>query len=141
MGSDFSYADLTKRALENYDFTLLKESKVGEQEVWLIESIPRSERVIDEFGYTKSVSYVRKDNYVVIRAVNWVKEGNKLKYMEVKKLEQIDEIWTAVERQMTTKKAKRTLHKTVMIFDNVKYNQDLNEGLFSVRQLEKGVPR
>ena len=141
MGSDFSYADMTKRALENYDYTLLKEVKVGGVDTWLIQSIPRTKRVIDQYGYTKSVSFVRKDNFVVIRAVNWVREGNRLKYMDVRKLERIDGIWVGTEIHMTTKKAKRTLHKTILNFDNVKFNQDFDQGIFSVRQLEKGMPR
>lgn len=141
MGSDFSYADMTKRELENYDFTLLKESKVGKHNVWLIRSIPKNKRVIDQFGYTKTVSFIRKDNYVVIRAVNWVKEGNKLKYMDIRKLNLIDGIWVATEMHMTTKKDKRTLHKTIMRFSNVRFDQELKDNAFTVRQLEKGVPR
>jgi len=140
MGSDFSYADMTSRELENYDFTLLKESKVGEHEVWLIQSIPRTKEVVKRFGYTKSVGFVRKDNYVVIRAVNWVKAGKKLKYFDVRKLELIEGIWVPTEIHMTTKKNKKTLHKTVMKLDNVRFNQNLDENLFTVRQMEKGVP-
>ena len=139
MGSDFSYADMTKRDLERYDFTLLKEGKVGNVDVWLIESIPRTKKVIDEYGYTKSVIFVRKDNFVVIRAVNWVKEGNRLKYMDVKNLELIDGIWVGTEIHMTTKKSKRTLHKTIMKNHDVKFNQDLKEGFFTVRRMEKGL--
>ncbi|MBW1804640.1 MAG: outer membrane lipoprotein-sorting protein [Deltaproteobacteria bacterium] len=139
MGSDFSYADMTKRELDNYDYKLLKEGKVGDAAVWLIQSVPRSKRVIDQYGYTKSVSFVRKDNFVVIRAVNWVKVGKRLKYMNVKKLELIDGIWVPTEIHMTTKKAKRTLHKSIFQFNNVKFNQGLKEDYFSVRQMEKGL--
>ena len=139
MGSDFSYADMTKRDLEDYDYTLLKETKVGDVDVWLIQSVPRTKKVIDEYGYTKSVVFVRKDNYVVIRAVNWVKEGKRFKYMDVKNLELIDGIWVGTEIHMTTKKSKRTLHKTIMKNHDVKFNQDLKEGFFTVRRMEKGL--
>ena len=138
MGSDFSYADMTERDPDNYDFKLLKEVKVGEHDAWLIESIPRNEKVIDEYGYTKSIVYVRKDNYFVIRAVNLVKDGNKLKYMDVKNLEKIDGVWVATEIHMTTKKNKRTLHKTIMKHNNIRMNEKLDDDFFTVRQLEKG---
>lgn len=138
MGSDFSYADMTKRELDNYDFTLLKEVKVGDVDTWLIQSVPRTKKVIDTYGYTKSVLFIRKDNFIVTRAVNWVKKGDRLKYMDVKRLELIDDIWVATEIHMTTKKAKRTLHKTILKNLNVKFNQDLKEDFFSVRQMEKG---
>ena len=139
MGSDFSYADMTSRDLEDYDFKLLKETEVNGVKTWLIESIPRSKEVIDETGYTKSLLFVRQDNYVVIRALHFVKEGKKLKYFDVKKLELIDNIWVATELHMTTKKAKKTLHKTILRLHKMKFNQNLDEAMFTIRRLEKGL--
>lgn len=139
MGSDFTYSDMTTRDLDDYDFKLLKEAKVGKHKVWLIQSTPRSKKIIKETGYTKSVGFIRQDNYMLTRAVHWVKDGGYLKYMDVKKMKQIDGIWTNLEIHMTTKKAKKTVHKTILKFDNFKYNQDLNENFFSIRQLEKGL--
>jgi len=139
MGSDFTYSDMTKRNLEDYDFKLLREAKVGEHKVWLIESTPRSKEIIDETGYTKSVLFVRQDIDFVIRAVHWVKDGGYNKYFDVKKLEKIDGIWTSRETHMTTKKGKKTNHKTILSFDNLKYNQDIKESMFTIRRLEKGL--
>ena len=139
MGSDFSYSDMTSRDLDEYDFRLLKEDKVDDHPVWLIESTPRNDATIKETGYTKSVLFVRQDNYVVVRAIHWQQEGNKLKYQEVKKLEQIDGIWFATESHMTTKKGKQTLHKTVLRFKDVGFNQPMDESLFTIRTLEKGL--
>ena len=139
MGSDFTYADMTERKLDNYDYTLMKETTVGDVPVWQVEAIPNNPKEIEETGYTKSVSFIRKDNYVVIRSVSWVKKGKRLKYLDVKKLEQIDGIWVPTEMHMTTKRGKATLHKTVLIFNNVRFNQGHEDDLFSTRQLEKGL--
>jgi len=117
----------------------MKETEVKGVKVWQIEGIPRTEEESDETGYKKSIVFVRQDNYVVIRGVNWVNKGGKLKYFEVKKLELIDGIWVATEMTMTTKKSKKTLHKTVLRSHNVKFNQDLVEDLFTIRRLEKGL--
>jgi hypothetical protein len=95
--------------------------------------------VIDEYGYTKSVLFVRKDNFMVVRAVHWVKEGNLLKYMDAKKLALIDGIWVATEIHMTTKKGKTTRHKTILKNENIKFNQDLKEDFFTIRRMEKGL--
>ena len=57
----------------------------------------------------------------------------------MKKLEQIDGIWVATEMHMATKKGKRTLHQTVIRATNVRFNQELAESQFTVRQLEKGL--
>jgi len=139
MGSDFSYADMTERALENYNYKLLKEMEVRGHKTWLIESLPRTKLVIDQYGYNKSILFVRQDNFVVVRAVHWVNEGKRLKYMDVKRLEFIDSIWQPTEIHMTTKKGKQTLHKTIMKWHNVKFNQNLGEDLFTVRRMEKGL--
>ncbi len=139
MGTDFTYSDMSKRNLDNYDYKLLKEDMVKDNKVWVIESIPNKEKEIKETGYTKSVAFVRQDNYIVVRAVSWVKKGKKLKYMDVKKLEKIDGIWVPTELDMTLKKNKNTLHKTEMRLHNVKFNQSLANDLFTVRQLEKGI--
>ena len=106
---------------------------------WLIESIPRSKKVIKETGYKKSYIFVRQDNYVVIRAVNWVKDGGYLKYVDVRRLELIDGIWVATETHVTQKKNKKTAHKTILKFNNVKFNQKLEYELFTIRRMEKGL--
>jgi outer membrane lipoprotein-sorting protein len=139
MGSDFNYSDMTRRNLDDYEFKILKEGDVRGEKVWLIESNPKSRKVMEETGYKKSVLFVRQDNFVVVRAVNWVNEGDNLKYLDVEKLEKIDGIWTILQMSMTTKRGKSTLHKTNLYFDNVKYNQNLSADMFSIRRLEKGL--
>ena len=139
MGSDFNYSDMTKRNLSEYDFTFKKEMEVNGDKVWVIESMPRSQKTIDETGYQKSLSFVRQDNYVVIRGISWEKDGGKLKYFDIQKLEKIDGIWTPLEMSMTTKQGKQTLHKTILQFEDVKYNQAMDESMFTTRRLEKGL--
>jgi hypothetical protein len=139
MGSDLNYADMTDRNLTDYDFFLKKEMEVKGVKAWLIESIPRSKKVIKETGYTKSLLIVRQDNYFVIRAVHWVKDGGYLKYIDVKKLVEIENIWVATEMHITKKKGKQLAHKTVLKLDQVKFNQNLDFDLFTVRRMEKGL--
>ena len=139
MGSDLNYSDMTDRNLPDYDFTLKKEMAVNGVKAWLIESIPRSKKVIGETGYEKSLIFVRQDNYVVIRAVHWEKNGGRLKYVDVKKLELIDDIWVATEMHVTRKKGKQLTHKTILKLSNIKFNQDLDDELFTVRRMEKGL--
>ena len=76
---------------------------------------------------------------MVVRAVHWVKEGKKLKYLDIRKLEQIDGIWIGTEIHMKTNKGKQTTHRSVFKWEIIKFNQDLDEKLFTVRRLEKGI--
>jgi hypothetical protein len=142
MGSDLNYSDMTSRDLEDYDYHFYekgKEAQVRGKKVWVIWSLPRSKDVIDETGYEKSLLFVRPDIDMVVRAINWVKDGGYLKYMDMRQLEQIDGIWIATDTLVTKKKGKDTVHKTILTMENVKFNQDLEFDMFSIRRMEKGL--
>jgi len=141
MGSDLNYSDMTSRNLTDYDFSFYKtkETEVNGQKCWLITSTPRSEDVIDETGYKQGLVFVRQDNYVVIRSVMWEEKGDYRKFLEVKQLDIIDNIWVATKTHVARKKGNVTVHRTELALSNVKFNQDLSLDMFSIRRLEKGL--
>jgi hypothetical protein len=143
MGSDFTYGDMVDPNLDDYTFKVIKESyvkrKSGKNKVWVIERTPINQDVIDETGYIKSIAYVRQDNYMITRAKHFLKKSGRVKYMDVKKIQQIDGIDTAIITTATTKKGRRTLHKTILINSDIKMNQDLKDNLFTIRTIEKGI--
>ena len=139
MGSDLNYSDMTSRNLADYDFSLKKELDVQGHPVWLIESIPRTKKIIKETGYSKSFLFVRQDNFYVVRAIHWVKDGGYLKYVDVKHLEKIDGIWIGTEMHVFKKKGKSLVHKTELKWKNIQFNQTLDDELFTIRRLEKGL--
>jgi predicted RND superfamily exporter protein len=144
MGSDLNYSDMTSRDLEDYDYRFYekgKQSKVRDKKVWVIWSTPRSKEVIDETGYQKSLLFVRPDIDMVVRAIHWVKEGGYLKYVDRRKLEQIDGIWVASDTLVTKKKGKSTVHKTILTLENIRFNQRLDYELFTIQCMEKGLLR
>jgi len=138
MGSDFSYFDMTDRDLEDYNFKIIKETKVRGHDAWMIESTPKNKKVVKESGYTKTVAIVRKDNYIVVRAINYMR-NNKKKYLDIKKMHKQNGIWVVDEMTMTSKKGKTTTHKTALEFKNIKVNKPLDDTLFSTRRLSKGL--
>ena len=138
MGSDFSYADMTDRPLDKYEFTLLKEDEVDGHPVWIIQAVTTDPEEVDETGYDKAIHFVRKDNDVTVRSKFWLRRGGRNKYLEVEELEKIDGIWVPTLMTMTTKKGKRTEHRTILRTSNVKFGQPLDLDRFSVRGLEAG---
>jgi len=140
MGSDLNYSDMTSPDLNLYEYTLMKETEVKGQKVWQIKAVPKTKAEAEKSGYSKSVVFIRQDNYVMIRGVRWVHKKKRNKYLDVRKLEKIDGIWVSTELHVTTKSGKKTLHKTILKQKNVHFNQDeVNEDLFSIRRLEKGL--
>ena len=138
MGSDFTYADMTQRNLDDYSYKLLQEKEVSGQLTWVIESTPKSQLVIDATGYLKSYLFVRQDNFVVVQAVHLMPD-NYRKYMSVKQLENIDGIWVATEIEMKTTQGKTRQHSTILKLSNITNNQTISDQTFSLRELVKGL--
>jgi hypothetical protein len=142
MGSDLNYSDMTDRELTYYNYRFYEK---GREQVfdgiktWAIWAIPKSDKIIKETGYEKELLFIRQDNDVVIRSISWVENSPDLKYMVVRQLDKIDGIWVSTRLGITRKKGTQIIHKTDLTLDGVKFNQDLDEGLFSVRQMEKGL--
>jgi hypothetical protein len=142
MGSDLNYSDMTDRELTYYNYRFYEK---GREQVfdgiktWAIWAIPKSDKVIKETGYEKELLFVRQDNDVVVRSISWVENSPDLKYMMVRQLDKIDGIWVTTRLRIIRKKGKQIIHKTDLTLDGIKFNQDLDEGLFSVRQMEKGL--
>ncbi len=140
MGSDLNYSDMTSPDLNLYEYTLMKETEVKGQKVWQIKAVPKTKAEAEKSGYSKSVVFIRQDNYVMIRGVRWVHKKKRNKYLDVRKLDKIDGIWVSTEMHVTTKFGKKILHKTIMKQKNIHFNQDeVNENLFTIRRVEKGL--
>lgn len=141
MGSDLSYSDLTLGKLSDYNYSFYEKGREREYDgvkTWAIWVRPRSKKAVKATGYEKSLVFVRQDNYVISRSVSWMENGGPLKYMIVKKLEKIDDIWVATEIELTQKFGERITHQTLLRFSNIKFNQNLDENIFSVDRMENG---
>ena len=139
MGSDFNYSDLTEPDLNDYEYKLMKEVEIEGVMTWQVEMVPRTPDVAEQTGYSKSIVWVRQDNDVVIRSASWVNKSKRVKYMQVKKLENIDGTWVVTELQMKTKEGRTTVHTTLLRFTNVEFREDLGKKLFTLRVLERGL--
>lgn len=138
MGSDFSYFDLTKRNLQEYNFKLLEDTKVRGKAVWMVEATPRTSKIRRESGYTKTVAMVQKDNFVIVRSMGFLQNG-KIKYFDLKHMHKQQGIWLPDEMVMTSKKGNRLLHKTILKFSHIKLNKPISDSTFTTRRLEKGL--
>lgn len=139
MGSDFSYGDFTRKSLDAYSYTLLKEQVQDGHQVWIIEALPRDDETIRLYGYTKSLLIVRQDNLVIVRAIHWLKDKNTLKYYEIKNLEQHENIWIPLEIHAKTVSNRKIIHQTMIINRDITLNQPMEDELFTRRKMERGL--
>ena len=64
----------------------------------VIEGVPEKaklEKVVDETGYLKVVAWVRKDIFMTVRSMLYVKKGRRIKYFTASDIEKIQNVWTA----------------------------------------------
>lgn len=140
MGSDFNYSDLTSYNLGDYNYKILKESdSVDGADTWVVYSEPKNESVMEKTGYSKSVLWVRKDNHMVVRAKNWVHKSPDIKFFEFQNLKQIEGVWFATEIKAERRFGKETVHRTLLKWENIRLNQELDTALFTQRRLEQGL--
>lgn len=139
MGSDFSYADMSKRNLEEWTYKILKEDNVNGADVWVIESTPVSDAVIEKTGYVRSIAYVRKDNYLVVRGINYLQKDGEVKLLNIPKITQIGGYWIGLETQMISQKNGKTVHRTQMTTSDIEVDFDVNADDFTLNRLEQGL--
>ncbi len=143
MGSDFSYSDINGITIENWDYTFVKESMLVDGfDTWVIQGVPKDskkKKVMDETGYLKSLMWIRKDNFMVVKAKYWVKKGHKIKFLKAGDIKKIDGIWTACKMTMITTAKGRVEHTTLLKISSVKYNTDIDDARFTTLSMERGL--
>ena len=139
VGSDLTYEDIGGREFENYTYRLI-DSPVpapwtapdgSKHPLFVLESRNRDAGA----RFPRVVSYVRKDNFVVVRAEIFNKRNELQKIFDAVRLEQVSGYWTVLEMRMADS-VERT--RTELVLEKVEYNIGLKPDDFSRRELERG---
>jgi hypothetical protein len=139
MGSDFTFSDLDGVEIEDYTFKIVKESDmVDGADCWVIEATPKSNNIIKETGYLKTLTWIRKDIFFGVKGRILVKKGKKVKLWSAKDIKKIDGVWIAKTQQMTTTKKKKREHSSIFIIDTIAFNKKLDDSLFEAEAMQRG---
>ena len=140
MGSDFTFSDVEGAEVNEYTYKILSESDpVDGHDCWKIEALPKSKAIVKKTGYLKTINWVRKDAFLVVRGINYVKKGKRVKYYSTKDIKKIDGIWTIGTIQMVTTKNKKVQHSSIFSLENVSYNNDVADSMFEVETMQRGL--
>jgi hypothetical protein len=90
MGSEFSNADMSAPAIEDFSYNLLGSENIGQVECWKIESIPVNMDKEDEYGYSRSVSWIGKNDYIVRRSAYYDYDDALIKNIETIEFKLLD---------------------------------------------------
>lgn len=137
VGSDFSYGDISLPKVDTYRHTLLRTEKVGEWDCYVIESIPGTDKVKANSGYSRKITWVRQDNFLEAKVEYHDLSDRLLKTQLTARHELVEpdkNRWFALDREMQNH---RTGHRTVITTLEWKAAPDLPDEQFSTRYIER----
>ncbi len=129
-GTDFSFEDLEERDVDQYDYTMLGDDKADGADCCKIQSTPKQAK---SSQYSKSVVWIRKDNYAFARIENYVKE-EVVRRLVYSNIQNVQGIWTA--RQMEMSDLRRG-SRTRLSLDRLEYNVPLEEEDFTLQAIRR----
>ncbi len=143
MGIDISqFSGLSfSRRIGDYEcrFMKKKEIEIDGVKTWAIEIIPETEAVIEKSRYRKHLFFIYQDNYSLSRLISFKhKEGARI-IINFKKIEIIDGEKQYTEFGIKEKQGKQMIKQTNIKFSNMRLNQVLDDKLFTLRMLQKGL--
>ena len=129
-GTDFSFEDLEERDVNQYEYVLGGEETVDGASCWKIESTPKQTK---SSQYTRSMVWIRKDNYAFARIENYVKSEvvRRLTYSDI---QQVQGIWTGRTMEMADL---RRGSRTRLSLEKLEYNIPLNPENFTLQAIRR----
>ncbi|MEW6735126.1 MAG: outer membrane lipoprotein-sorting protein [Acidobacteriota bacterium] len=132
LGTDFTHEDLAERVIDDFEYRLLLENEVIDgHSTYKIEGKPLS---ADRSQYKVFYLWIPKDLPYTILAELYNQNGEKVRVYHASNLEKIYGIWVAKRIEMISLPNNT---KTVLNIDEVRFNQNLKEDLFTLQALEK----
>jgi len=129
-GTDFSFEDLEERDVNQYDYALAGDETIDGAACWKIASTPRQAK---SSQYSRSMVWIRKDNYAFARIENYVKDEvvRRLNYANI---QNVQGIWTAKQLEMTDV---RRGSRTRLTLDKLEYNVPLKDEDFTLQAIRR----
>ncbi|MGR3179774.1 MAG: outer membrane lipoprotein-sorting protein, partial [Candidatus Anammoxibacter sp.] len=139
LGTDFTYEEIkkeTKVDIDDYNRTTIGEEVIDGHKCYLVESIPVSDEIAKELGYSKTHEWVDSGIWIKRKAIMWDVKGNLLKTILFTDIRKVQDIWTV--HQMDVKNHK-TGHSTKFVFRDVDYQSEVKDELFTEQALRRGL--
>ena len=133
MGSDLSYEDMTSRQIEDYNFTIIKEDNINNQDCYVMKSEPKK-GIKSE--YSKHLTWVTKDKYLPIKEESYDNENKLLKaksfkYANLNSFDLVSEIFVENMQKKTN---------TLLKLSNLRVNTNVKDNLFQEKNMKR-LPR
>lgn len=137
VGTDFSYGDMIGHKVGDWKHRLLRDEIVEGQGCHVIESRPENANVQSESGYSRRVSWVRKDNFVLIRSEAYDESDQLLKVYQAEDVQFVDPAAGRWQPMFMEMRNVQSGHQTAVELRNYQVTQGLGDEAFTTRAMEK----
>jgi outer membrane lipoprotein-sorting protein len=137
MGSEFSNGDMAAPNTNDFTYKLLGSEQVDGTGCWKVEVSPANEDIADEFGFSRKVTWIGKQDFVPRKAEYYDLDNDLLKVMNASDVKVIDPEHNkamATRMEMTNKQTGR---RSVFIMEKVNFNPDVKDNYFTTAYLER----
>lgn len=123
MGSDFTYENMSRHKLDDFEYTLLREEEIGDKDCWVLERKAKEGVTTD---YSKIIGWVWKEHFVIVKNEFFDKKGNLIKVMSLE-VSQIAKYWIPDRIEMKNLKSG---HRTELVFQNNEVDTGIDDNIF-----------
>lgn len=135
MGTDFSYEDLIDRKLDEYQFKTLRKEEYNGTACTVVESLPAAPKLKEETGYSKTISWIDPEKYLLLKAEFYDRDQKLLKVLTNSDLQQYGAKYRFQRTEMVNVQID---HRTLIEVQSRKINAGLPAKIFTVRYLKRG---
>jgi hypothetical protein len=133
MNSEFSNADMASPPVA--DFVYRHAPGSGSNNQFIIESIPADEEKADEYGYSRKVSYIGKDNYQIMKMELYNFDNELFKIIDIKGVHQLPEGRYTISNMHAINLL--TKRKSEIRMTNIVEGARVDDSFFTLQNLER----
>lgn len=136
VGTDLSYGDIIGFKVAEWRHSLVRREKLNGVDCYVIASVPATETVQENSGYSKRLQWIRTDNFVTEKGEFYDTNGKLLKTIISTDIRQVDSAKDRWQTMHIEARNVQTGHSTTVQFENFKANLGLSAREFNARELE-----
>ena len=136
MGTDFSYDDISSmdRDMTLDTHTLTREEMLNGKPCYVVQSVPKD----SSYQYSKTVTWVDKESYLIYKAEMYNRRNEVVKIMEMSNFKDVQGRLSPLQTKISTVSAGTS---TTIFMEIMKYDDPIPEGVFTTAYLETGRAR
>jgi hypothetical protein len=133
MSSEFTNADMTSPTLSDFAWKHMERS--GNDNQWIIESIPINDDKVDEYGYSRKISYISIDRCQVLKMEFYNFDNELYKIIVIKGIYPLPNGKFIIKSMEADNLL--TSRKSAIEMTNITVGSQIDDSVFSLQNLER----